>query len=91
MFSGGPRLFLKVQTSTLVALAGSQIFSIIIQVCLAYNVILDVLTVVVVPYMMGSIYLWTKAIPEGPYVNPGRLGRFSNIFNNYASLLCFQL
>ena len=45
-----------VQTLTPVALAGSQIFSIIMQVGLAYNVILNVMTVIVVLYMMGSIY-----------------------------------
>jgi hypothetical protein len=37
---------------------------------------------------------WTKvipeAIPEGPDVNPAHLGWFSNISNNYASLLCLQ-
>ena len=76
-----------VQTLTSVVLADSQIFSIIMQVGLAYNVILNVWTVVVVPYMMGSIYIWTKAIPEGLYVNPSRLGWFSNSFNNYANLL----
>jgi hypothetical protein len=80
-----------VQTLTSVVLADSQIFSMIMQVGLAYNVILNVITVIVVLYMMGSIYQWTEPIPEGPCVNPGRHGRFSNIFNNYASLLCFQL
>jgi hypothetical protein len=40
VFSGGPRLFLMVQMTTPVTLASSQIFSLIMQVCFACNVIL---------------------------------------------------
>jgi len=72
-------------------LASSQIFSIIMQVCLAYNVILNVLTAIVVSNIMRSVLERTEDIPEVLYVNPSPIGRFSNIFNNYASLLCFQL
>ena len=77
--------------STSVALVGRHIFSLIMQVCLAYNVILNVLTVIVVSNIMRCVSERTEVIPEVPDVNPGPIGRFSNIFNNnYASLLCFQ-
>ena len=76
--------------STSVALVGCHIFSLIMQVCLAYNVILNVLTVIVVSNIMRSVSERTEVIPKGLDVNPGLIGRFSNIFNNYASLLCFQ-
>ena len=39
---------------------------------------------------MGSVPRWTKAIHGGPDINPGRLGRFPNIFNNYAGWLGLQ-
>ena len=75
--------------STPVALAGCHIFSLIMQVCFAYNVILNVLTVIVVSNIMRSVSDRTEVIPEGPDVNPGPISRFSNIFNDYVSLLCF--
>jgi hypothetical protein len=76
--------------STPVALACCKIISIIMQVCLYYKVILNVQTFLVVYNIMGSVYEKTKVIPKGPEVNPGRLGRSSNIFINYAGLLCMQ-
>jgi hypothetical protein len=55
MFPCGPRLFPRVQISTSVALVGCHIFSLIMQVCLAYNVILNVFTVIVVSNIMRSV------------------------------------
>jgi hypothetical protein len=76
--------------STSVALAGCHIFSLIMQVCLAYNVILNYLTVIVVSNIIRSVSDRTEVIPEGLGVNPGCFGWFPNIFINYASLLCLQ-
>jgi len=70
-----------------VALAGSQIVSIIMQVCLSYEVILNVWTVVVVSDLMRNASDRTDIIPEGPGINPSCLGPFSNIVNIYAQLL----
>jgi hypothetical protein len=61
--------------------------AVIIQVHFACNVILNVLTVIIVSNIMGSVFERTKV---GPDVNPSCLGRFSNIFINYASSLCLQ-
>src|SRR6267154_1105801 len=44
VFAGGPRLPPSVWVSTPVTLAGSQIFSLITQVCLVYKVILNQIT-----------------------------------------------
>src|SRR6267154_2272211 len=57
--------------STPVALASCHVFSIIMQVCLAYNVILNFLTVIVVSNIISSVFEKTKVIPESPGVNPG--------------------
>jgi len=76
--------------STPVASAGSLILSLIIQVYFACNVILSVLTVIIVSNIMRSVSERNEVGPEGPDINPGNLGRFSNIFINYASLLCLQ-
>ena len=66
-------------------------FSIIMQMCWTCKVkCMAVNMYHIVLKNMGSVSRWTKAIPEGPDVNPGCLGQFSNIFNNYASLLCLQ-
>jgi len=70
-----------------VTLAGLQMFSIITQVCLSYNVILNVWTVVAVSDLMGSASDKTDIIPEGPAIYPGCLGQSSNIVNIYAKLL----
>jgi hypothetical protein len=75
---------------TPVASAGSQICLPIMKVNFACNGILSVLTVVIVSNIMGSVSERTKVGPEGLNVNPGLLGRFSNIFINYACLLCLQ-
>jgi hypothetical protein len=56
MLPGRSRLFPVLWMSTPVTLAGSKIFSIITPVCLVYNVILNVLTVAIVPSIMGSVY-----------------------------------
>jgi hypothetical protein len=81
---------LMVQMSTPVASAGSQIFSLIMQVYFACNVILSVLTVVMVSNIMGRVSERTGVGADGSDVNPGCLHRFSNIFINYACLLCLQ-
>jgi hypothetical protein len=86
----GLRSVPKVHMSTLVSLAGFGIFSLIMHVYFACNVILSVLTVVIVSNMMGSVSESTEVGPEDPPVNPGLLGGFSNIFINYACLLCLQ-
>jgi hypothetical protein len=73
--------------STPVALVGSQIVSIIMQVCLSYNVILNVWTVIVVSDLMSSPSDRTNIIPEGPGINPSFLVWFSNIVDIYAPML----
>jgi hypothetical protein len=87
VFLRGARSVLRVRPSTPVALAGCQIVSIIIQVCLSYNVILNVWTVIVVSDLMRSASDRTDIIPECPGINPSCLGRFSHIVNIYAQLL----
>jgi hypothetical protein len=76
--------------STPVASAGSGIFSLIMQVYFACNVILSVFTVVIVSNMMGCVSERIKVVPEGPEVNPGLHGRSSNIVINYPGLICLQ-
>jgi hypothetical protein len=76
--------------STPVSSGGSRIFLLIIQVYFACNGILSVLTVVIVSNMMGSVSERTEVGPEGPELNSGLLGRFSNIFINYPGLLYWQ-
>jgi hypothetical protein len=68
----------------------APIFSLIMQVYFACNVILSVLTVIMVSNIMGCVSERTEVGADGPNVNPGHLGRLSNIFINYASLLCLQ-
>jgi hypothetical protein len=75
---------------TPVASAGAQIFSLIMQVYFACNVILSVLTVIIISNIMGSVSERTGVGADGPDVNPGRLGRFSNISINYAGLHSLQ-
>jgi hypothetical protein len=79
-----------VRISTPVASSGSRIFSLSMQFYFACNVILTHLTVVMVSNIMGCVSERTEVGSEGPNVNPGRLGRFSNIFINYACLFCLQ-
>jgi hypothetical protein len=79
-----------VRMSTPVASSGSRIFSLIMHVYFACNVILTLLTVVMVSNIMGCVSERTGISADGPHVNPGRLLRFSNIFINYACLLCLQ-
>jgi hypothetical protein len=76
--------------STPVASAGSQIFSLIMHVNFACNVILTLLTVVIHSNIMGCVSERTGVGSDAPDVNPDPLGRYSNIFINYASLLCLQ-
>jgi hypothetical protein len=57
------------------------------QACLAYNVILNVLTVIVISILMGSPSDRTEVISEGLGINPGCLGRFSNICEVYSGSL----
>jgi len=61
-----------------------------IQVCLVYNVILNVLTVIVVSNIMGSVSEMAEVISKGPSVNSGCFGRGTNIFNIYARVLGLQ-
>jgi hypothetical protein len=79
-----------VRMSTPVASGGTRIFLLIMHVYFACNVILSVLTVIMVSNIMGSVSERTGVGANGPDVNPGRLLRFSNIFINYACLLCLQ-
>ena len=53
-----------------VTLAGLQMFSIITQVCLSYNVILNVWTVVAVSDLMGSASDKTEIIPRVQPLTP---------------------
>jgi hypothetical protein len=66
------------------------IFSLIMHVYFAYNVILTHLTVVMVSNIMGCVSGRTGVGADGLDVNPGRLRLFSNIFINYAGLHSFQ-
>jgi hypothetical protein len=56
------------------------------------NIQLHCFPIAFVLNIIRTVTGWTKviseAILEGLDVNPGRLGQFSNIFINYAGLLC---
>jgi hypothetical protein len=79
-----------VRMSAPVTSGGCRIFSLIMHVYFACNVILTHLTVVILSNIMGCVSERTVVGSDAPDVNPGRLGRFSNIFINYACLLCLQ-
>jgi hypothetical protein len=90
VFLRGPGSVPMLRMSTLVASGGSRIFALIMQFYFACNVILSVLTVIMVSNIMGCVSERTGVGADGPNVNPGHLGRLSNIFINYACLLCLQ-
>ena len=54
------------------------------------NIQLHDLPVAFVLNIIGTISGWAEVIPGSSGVNAGRLGRFSNVFNNYASVLGLQ-
>jgi len=54
------------------------------------NIQLHDLPVAFVLNIIGTISRWGEVIPGSSGVNAGRLGRFSNVFNNYASVLRLQ-
>jgi len=54
------------------------------------NIQLHDLPVAFVLNIIGTISGWAEVIPGSSGVNAGQLGRFSNVFNNYASVLGLQ-
>jgi hypothetical protein len=83
--------FKSFQTILALILARSTMFEYYINnIGLQCNIQLYCFPIAFVLNIIKTVAGWTKVGPEGPDVNPGRLGRFSNIFFNYAGLLCLQ-